>query len=194
MRIFIYGDGLPMFHVARLAHPKRRKQLIIGTIPQRARPRKGSMLRKTLSWPPMANTQSRLFRKKAKFTAAKKCLFWSEGAGRHTDDVLAQIEAQVLQKFEAQRALGCVVHRRHLVNFFCSSCAELGINLIAEAEKRKWKNPERNIFLRIDRLCARKKIKSKPASRQLHKQPGVGTGNFRMHCIKRKYININAIQ
>ena len=119
------------------------------------------------------NTQTRLFRDKDRFSAAKKRLFRTEGGGRHQDEFWVEIEKRLLDKFTARRALGCIVHRRHLINFVYTICAELDINLIVEAEKRKWKNPAQVIRKRVDRFCKRNKIKTKRASRQLHKEPKV---------------------
>ena len=89
------------------------------------------------------------------------------------DDVFAEIKILLLKKFEDRRDLGCIVHRRHLVNDVYSICTELGVNLIVEAEKHQWKNPAKVIRQRVDRFCTRNKIRNKRASRQLHKQPEV---------------------
>ena len=119
------------------------------------------------------NTQTRLFRKKDAFTSAKKCLFRVEGAGKPVDEFWAQIEVPLLQKFEEQRSLGCIVHRRHLLNFIYQICAELGINLVFEAQKRKWGSPKKLLRQRVNRFCKKHGIRMKNASRQLHKQPKV---------------------
>lgn len=145
----------------------KRKALQFWNSSSASSPEKRSLIQSKFKLSP--NTQSRLFRKKDTFPAARKRLFRVEGAGRHVDKTFVQIETRVMRKFKASRKKGCFVHRRHMVNFFYASCAELGINLIEEAEKREWKFPAIVIRKRIDRLCKREKIVMKTASRQLHK-------------------------
>ena len=119
------------------------------------------------------NTQSRLFAKKDAFVKAKKCLFRVEGGGRHTDEFWAPIEAKLLERFSAKRAMGCIVHKRHLLTYVFEICAELNVNLAEEGERRKWKSAPKVLRQRIDRFCLKHKIRMKRASRQLHKNPQV---------------------
>lgn len=134
-------------------------------------PKKREFVERTFRLTP--NTQSRIFRKKNAFTTAKKRLFRLEGGGRPVDEFWAKIEGPLLQRFEERRDLGCIVHKRHLINFVHQICAELDINIALEGEKRKWGNPGKLIRLRIDRFCKKHKIRMKKASRQLHKKPKV---------------------
>ena len=69
--------------------------------------------------------------------------------------------------------MGCIVHKRHLVNWIFDICGELNINLAAEGAKRKWKSPAKLLRQRIDRFCKKHKIVMKRASRQVHKDPKV---------------------
>jgi hypothetical protein len=119
------------------------------------------------------NTQTRLFRKKNPNPRAKNRLFREEGGGRKTDQFWEQIEQQILAKFTSRRKMGCIVHKRHLVNFVFEACALNEINLAAEGEKRGWKALAKLIRQRVDRFCRKFKIRMKRASRQCHKDPKV---------------------
>ena len=118
------------------------------------------------------NSQSRLFSQRKSFSSARKCLFRVAGAGRPADEAWTKIEDLLLKKFTARRAMGCLVHKRHLMNFVFEICGELDINLAIEGQKG-WKATPKQLRQKVDRFCRKHKIKMKRASRQLHKNPRV---------------------
>ena len=147
-------------------------------------PEKRQHIEKTFKLTP--KSQLRLFAKKEAFSKAKKCLFRIEGGGRNADEFWAPIEAKLLERFKARRAMGCIVLKTHLVNLVFSICGEMGINLAEEEKRRGWKSAPKLIRQRIDRFCVREKIVLKRASRQLHKNPAVGHICLQMSWLKAK--------
>ena len=149
---------------------KKRKAIAYWASSSASTPEKRKYIEANFHLTP--STQSRLFSRQKEFSSARKCLFRVAGGGRPSDETWTKIEEKLLEKFKARRAMGCMVHKRHLLNFVFEICAEMDINLAIEGQKG-WKSSPKQLRQKIDRFCKTNKIVMKRASRQLHKDPQV---------------------
>ena len=139
-------------------------------------PEKTATLEKRFSLTP--KSQQRIIRSLEKKKAAKRSkrrLFRDVGGGRKLDKWWVQVEPVLLQRFKTHRSAGCVVLPSHLYVWTIEICFDVGIDLEQLKLERRWKDFRNSLRKRIRSFCSRNNIKMKRASRQVFRDPKVGT-------------------